>query len=67
MDDRRGDGGYIPNTVTLGGKRGGYEDDSQISNNKMMFTEGEFNPKLLLLTGPNMGGESSDAMLCYAI
>lgn len=44
---RRGDGEYIPNDIKLGGKQAGHNSDSA------------FHPKLLLLSGPNMGGKST--------
>eukprot|EP01038_Epipyxis_sp_PR26KG_P007516 gene7516-10239_t len=44
---QRGDGEYIPNDILLGGVT------PSITN------ENEYNPKLLLLSGPNMGGKST--------
>jgi DNA mismatch repair protein MSH6 len=46
---QRGDGHFIPNDLVLGGSA---ERSDQVSGSYR-----EFNPRLLLLTGPNMGGK----------
>lgn len=66
----RGEGSYIPNTLTLGGTRSDYNssNDSTASTALTSLTQSstaqpptisEPLPRLLLLSGPNMGGKST--------
>jgi DNA mismatch repair ATPase MutS len=59
----RSGGCYIPNDVQLGGVRASsvpFASQTQLSLTQELSTGGmEFIPKMLLLTGPNMGGKST--------
>ena len=61
---QRGDSSYIPNTVTLGGTLGmKSEESSDTMDHDAAGSDttpaGHYLPRLLLLSGPNMGGKST--------